>query len=269
VQYKELGQTGVQVPVLGQGTYGYGFSYGGSLTNSVNALRHGIDLGMTLIDAAESYGAGRSEKIVGEAIKGQRDKVFLATKVSPENLTYDRLLRSAEKSLQRLGTSYIDLYQIHFPNPWIPIQKTMQAMEHLIGEGKIRYVGVSNFSLKETHEAQQALSEATLASNQVEYSLMERRIEQNLIQYCQNEKITIIAYTPIARGYLLQGEIGQKLREVGRKYGKTPIQVALNWLISKEGVITIPKAVNIEHLNENIGAVGWSLSEEIQLPVPT
>lgn len=267
MEYKELGRTGVQVPVLGQGTYGSGFSFGGSLSNGVAALRRGIDLGMTLIDTAESYGAGRSEEIVGEAIKGLRDRVFLATKVSPENLSYDRVLRSAEKSLQRLGTRYIDLYQIHFPNPWVPIQETMQAMEHLVGEGKIRYVGVSNFSVKETREAQQALSETTLASNQVEYSLLERSIERDLLPYCQQEKITIIAYTPIARGYILQGEIGRRLREIGGRYGKTPMQVALNWLISKEGVIAIPKAARIEHVDENAGAVGWHLTEEIELPV--
>ncbi|MCL4436626.1 MAG: aldo/keto reductase [Thaumarchaeota archaeon] len=267
MEYKELGRTGVQVPVLGQGTYGYGFSFGRSFSNGVAALRRGIDLGMTLIDTAESYGAGRSEEIVGEAIKGQRDRVFLATKVSPENLSYERLLRSAEKSLQRLGTKFLDLYQIHSPNPWVPIQDTMGAMEHLVSEGKIRYVGVSNFSVKETREAQQALSETKLASNQVEYSLVERSIEQGLLQYCQREKITVIAYTPIARGYIMQGELGQRPREIGGRYGKSPMQVALNWLISKKGVIAIPKAVRIEHVEENVGAVGWHLDEEIELPV--
>ncbi len=267
MEYKELDRTGTHLPVLGLGTYGTGFSYGSSFSNSVDALRRGIDLGMSLIDTAESYGAGRSEEIVGEAIKGRRDQVFLATKVGPENVAYDRLLRSAEKSLKRLDTSYIDLYQIHFPNPWVPIQETMRAMERLVGEGKIRYVGVSNFSVKETHEAQQALSETTLASNQVEYSLIERSIEQDLLPYCQQEKITIIAYTPIARGFILQGEIGRRLREIGCRYNKTPIQVALNWLISKEGVIAIPKAVHIEHVNENVGAVGWRLSDEVELPV--
>lgn len=262
MDYTELGKTGERIPVLGMGTYGDAFRQGDAYTKGVEALRRGIEFGMTLIDTAEIYGPGRSEEIVGEAVKGIRDRVFIATKVSPDNAAYDDLLKSAEKSLRRLNVSYIDLYQIHWWSSRIPVKETMRAMERLIDEGKIRYVGVSNFSVEQTQEAREALSKTDLVSNQVLYSLLERGIEIDLLPYCQTEKITVIAYAPIARGKIFRGRISRRLVEVGKKYGKTPVQVALNWLLTKPEVIAIPKAAKIEHIEENAGAVGWHLSEE-------
>jgi diketogulonate reductase-like aldo/keto reductase len=264
MEYKSLGQTGIRIPVLGLGTWGLGFSHGGDFLTAVSALRHGIDLGLTLIDTAESYGSGRSESIVGEAIKDRRHEVFIATKINPSNLAYDDVIQSAEKSLRRLGTNYIDLYQIHFPNPRIPIKETMRAMEHLIDAGKIRFVGVSNFSVQETQEAQEALSKVQIVSNQIEYSPLDRSIEQNLMPYCQRERITVIAYTPLARGLILRGSIGRRLAKIGEKCGKTSVQVALNWLISKESVVAIPKAAQFEHIEEIAGSVGWRLEEGLE-----
>ncbi len=262
MDYKTLGRTGVQIPVLGAGTYGEGFRPGGSFSQSVEALRRGFELGMTLVDTAESYGSGRAEEIVGEAVRGMRDNIFIATKVSPQNLAYEDVLKSAEKSLRRLNTTIIDLYQIHWPNPRIPVKETMKAMEHLLDKGKIKYVGVSNFSVKETEEARAAFSKTDLVSNQVEYNLLNREVELDLLPYCQREKITLIAYSPLAQGEILRSRITRKLQEMGEKYGKTPLQVALNWLITQPEVITIPKASKIEHVEENAGAAGWRLTEE-------
>ena len=238
--------------------------HSGGDTDAVRALKLGLELGMRFIDTAEMYARGHSEEVVAEAVEQERESVFIATKVSPENISYDNLLRSCESSLRRLKTSYVDLYQVHWPNSQIPIKETMRAMEKLTAEGKIRHVGVSNFSKKQTREAQEALSKTSLASNQVEYSLLERSVEKELLPYCTSEHITVIAYTPLGRGSLTEGhrDRGRKvLDEVATKYRKTRAQVALSWLIAKESVVAIPKASNLEHVRENAAAAGWKLSE--------
>jgi len=201
------------------------------------------------------------------AVAEQRESVSIATKVSAENLSYERVIRSFEASLGRLKTDYIDLYQVHWPNPRIPIAETMKAMEKLVGEGKVRQIGVSNFSVQQTREAQEALSKNSLASNQVEYSLLERSIEEDLLPYCTKEHVTVIAYSPVARGNI-PGSGGEErwrtLDCVASKYGKTKTQIALNWLICKEPVVAIPKAASLGHVKENAGSVDWMLKEEDQ-----
>jgi diketogulonate reductase-like aldo/keto reductase len=222
---------------------------------------------MRFIDTAEMYGAGHSEEVVATAVGKGRDNVFVATKVSPENLSYERLIRSCESSLKRLKTNHVDLYQVHWPNTSIPITETMKAMEKLANEGKIREIGVSNFSVKQTREAQESLSRKTIVSNQVEYSLTQRSIEEDLLPYCTKEHVTIIAYSPIARGQISSGGRGERwkvLDRIAEKYGKTRTQVALNWLVSKEGVVAIPKAGNLEHVKENAASVGWKLTQDDQ-----
>jgi diketogulonate reductase-like aldo/keto reductase len=211
------------------------------------------------------YAGGHSEEVVAKAVKSQRKEVFIATKVSAEHLHYDDVLKSCESSLRRLETDYIDLYQVHWPNPSIPIAETMKAMEHLAAEGKIRHIGVSNFSVRQTKEAQEALSKSSLASNQVEYSLLDRSIETGLLPYAEREHITIIAYSPIAKGEILQSRRGQRwqtLDEIASKHNKTRAQVALNWLISKKPVVAIPKAASLNHVRENAGAAGWQMSKK-------
>jgi diketogulonate reductase-like aldo/keto reductase len=270
MDYKVLGKSGVQIPVLGLGTWGMGgFSsrYLGGEDESVKALRLGLELGMRFIDTAEMYARGHSEEIVAKAVAKERDSVFIATKVSAENLSYERLLRSCDASLKRLGTIYVDLYQVHWPNPGIPIAETMKAMERLVADGKVRHIGVSNFSVKETREAQASLSRATLVSNQVEYSLLDRSIESDLLPFATKEDITIIAYSPIARGQIPEGGGDQRwklLERIASKLGKTRTQVALNWLITKGPVVAIPKAGRLDHVRENAGAAGWKLSREDQ-----
>jgi len=268
MEFKRIGKSKTEIPVLGLGTWGMGgFSsrHLGGEEKAVRALQLGIELGMSFIDTAEMYANGHSEEVVAQAVGEAREKVFIATKVSAENLSHEGVLRSCQASLKRLKTNYVDLYQIHWPNSRIPITETMKAMEQLVAEGKVRNIGVSNFSVQQTREAQDALSKIDLASNQVEYNLVDRSIEEDLLPYCAREHITIIAYSPIARGNLSSGGRGEQWRtldEIARKYAKTRVQVALNWLIAKEPVVAIPKAANLQHVRENAGAVEWNLSRE-------
>jgi diketogulonate reductase-like aldo/keto reductase len=268
MEFKELGRSGTKIPVLGLGTWGIGgFSSMHAVedSESIEALRLGFKLDMRFIDTAEMYARGHSEEVVAKAVQDQRANVFIATKVSPEHLSREAVLRACESSLWRLRTDYIDLYQVHWPNPRIPISETMKAMEQLVSEGKVRNIGVSNFSRHQTQEAQTVLSRASLASNQVEYSLLERSIEDELLPYCERERITIIAYSPIAKGEIARGKGGERWRvldHVASENEKTRIQAALNWLISKSPVVAIPKAGSQKHVVENAGSVGWALSAE-------
>ncbi|MEM0086847.1 MAG: aldo/keto reductase [Candidatus Micrarchaeaceae archaeon] len=253
--YRELGKTGEKIPALGMGTW----KIPNDSQDAIEALRYGIENGINFIDTAEMYG---NEELVGRAIKGI-DNVFIATKVSPSNFGYDDLIRACEGSLRRLGVKSINLYQLHWPNNRIPISETMRAMEKLQDEGKIMHIGVSNFSISEMIEAQSALSHSEIVSNQVEYSIVMREPEEGLLQFCNRESITLIAYSPLARGAILKDEpLLRALKEIGDKYNKTPLQVALNYLISSGNVIPIPKASTKEHIAENLGAVSWKLSGE-------
>jgi len=227
-------------------------------TSQIESLKRGLELGMTLVDTAEFYADGESERLVGEAIKGRRDSVFVATKVWPTNLHHDDVLAACDRSLKRLGISFADLYQIHWPNPRIPIRETMGAMQELVTAGKVRHIGVSNFSIEETKKAQEALGRTELASNQVEYSLVNRSIESGLLQFCQKERITVIAYSPLGRGSLPALSIPESILT---KYRMTRAQVALNWVTWKQGVVAIPKSATKEHTEENAVSLSTRLSE--------
>jgi len=266
VETKKLGRTEVEVPVIGMGTWKLGGGYTpdyGSDQKAITSFKAGIELGLTLIDTAEMYGAGHSEELVGKAVKGAREKVFIATKVSRQHLSYDGVLKAAERSLKCLDTDYIDLYQVHAPNPSVPIKETMRAMEHLVYEGKVRFIGVSNFSVQQLRQAQECLK-YEIVSNQVEYNLLDRGIEKDLLPFAEKEGITIIAYSPLATGHLLHysGRGIETLKRLAVKYNKTLAQICLNWLISKKAVIAIPKATDIDHLKENTGAAGWRMKPE-------
>ena len=254
MEYRELGGTGEMVSEVGLGTWKY--------RGGPEPLRKGIELGANLIDTAEMY---RTEDAVGEAISGRRGKVFLATKVLGSNLKYDAVLRAAEKSLRLLNDEVIDLYQIHWANQGVPIAETMKAMEELVDQGAVRHIGVSNFSVAELREAQQAMTKYPVVSNQVLYNLKKRQIERDLIPYCVENKITVIAYTPLADGSLSgrsrfrPDKGGAVLEQVATDVGKTPAQVALNWCLSRPNVIVIPKTNSVDRTVENCGASGWSL----------
>jgi diketogulonate reductase-like aldo/keto reductase len=247
---KPLGKSGVKIPEIGQGTW--------ALRNGVEPLRLGVSLGATHIDTAEMYG---TEVIVGKAISDIRDSVFLATKVSPQHLHYNDVIKAAEGSLNRLNTKTIDLYMVHWPNPRIPIKETMRAMEDLVKQGKIRYIGVSNFSVEDLKDARDVLTSQEIVSNQVEYNLSNRDAETELVPYCKAQKITIVAYSPLGRGQVSRRK-DEILDKIAAKYKKTRSQVALNFLTREENVVAIPKADRIEHVKENCEGSGWRLSEE-------
>ncbi|MDP6560462.1 MAG: aldo/keto reductase [Candidatus Binatia bacterium] len=257
MEFKELGKTGVTIPEIGLGTWQY--------EGGVEPIRKGIELGAFHIDTAENYG---TEEAVGEAIGGQREKVFLATKVSGGHLRYDEVLAAAEGSLRRLGTDFIDLYQIHWPNPSVPIKDTMRAMEDLADSGKVRFIGVSNFSVKGMQEAQDYLARHRIVSNQVKYSLFDRGIEEELLPYCEANDITVIAYSSLARGQLTSKPLLWQRRAIGilqriaSESGKTMAQLALNWSVARPKVVTIPKSDKVERVIENCAASGWRLSRE-------
>jgi diketogulonate reductase-like aldo/keto reductase len=224
----------------------------------IQALRRGIELGCNLIDTAEMYADGKSEEVVAEAVRDVRKDVFIASKVSPGNLHRDNLMEACMRSLKRLRTSYIDLYQVHWPNPKVPIRETMAAMEELVRDGRIRYIGVSNFNVEQTNEARDVLSKSELVSNQVEYSLRSRAVEDDILPYCRREKLTLIAYTPLVRGNVPEAIIPRAICE---KYGMTPIQVMLNWVTRSECVVAIPKSADIRHVEENASSVSARFSE--------
>ena len=293
MEFKELGKSGIKISAVGLGTWqwgsrewGWGKSYGKK--EVLEAFQKALEVDINFIDTAEIYGRGKSEQLIGQAIKGHRDEVIIATKIWPWNLTSGRLFRAAERSAHRLGVDVIDLYQIHWPNPIFPISNTMKALKKLVQLGKVRTVGVSNFNLARTKAAQNALSPLELGSNQVKYNLLDRDIENDLLPYTQSSNVTVIAYSPLAHS-LLTGRYTPKtkptslvqaanprfssrnltgmnsmqkvLTSIANANNKTPSQVALNWLISKPNVVAIPGVKRPEHVVDNAGAADWRLTE--------
>lgn len=270
MEFKRLAST-TKIPVLGLGTWAMGGEREAETTDdkrNIRAIRTAIELGMSHIDTAEMYGCGHSEELVGEAISDfDRKGLFITTKVSPEHLRYDDVIASAKASLQRLRTEHIDLYLVHIPNPEIPIKETMKAFDFLVERELIRHIGVSNFSVEQMKEAQ-THTQNKIVANQIEYNLLTRNqgnttidMESRIVPYCQENDIVVIAWKPLARARLVRSGF-EILDELAEKYSRTQAQIAINWLISKKSVITIPKASNVKHLKENLGAIGWSLDKE-------
>lgn len=257
-----FGFTGEDVPVIGQGTW---MVEGAAEKErlAMEALRAGLELGLTHIDTAEMYGSGRAEALAGKAIAGRRAEVFLVSKVLPSNASYDATLRACERSLRRLGTDHLDLYLLHWESSY-PIGETMRAMGKLIDEGQIRFAGVSNFNVDRVKGAQAALRNHRLAANQVLYHLGERGIERKLIPYCQEQEIAVVGYTPFGRGAFPKAASagGKVLASIAERHGRTVRQVILNFLTRLPGTFTIPKAGNVEHTRENAGGTGWTLAAE-------
>ena len=250
---KELAATGVYLPEIGLGTS----NFAGGLV----PLRRGVELGAVLIDTAERYG---TEEIVGEALKELRNKVFMATKVSPAHFRRKDVLAAADDSLRRLNTDYIDLYQLHEPSLTIPIEETMSGMEELVDSGKVRFIGVSNFSLRQLKRVQAAMRKHKIVSNQVRYNLIDRTIEKELLPYCQKNGITIIAYGPLARGLskIQRADSTGILEKVAVETGRSQAQIALNWCTAKPGVIAITKTDSTERIVEACNASGWRLTDD-------
>lgn len=254
---------GLELPVYGLGTWQMGGRWEADSSNDdveKKAIQAAIDHGITHIDTAESYGNGHSEELIGEVLKNNdRSKLFIASKVSAQNQRHDDLLKSFEASLQRLGIDYLDLYLLHrYPEPGMPIAETMKAMDSLVDSGRVKYIGVCNMSVNRL-KAVQKHSKHPIVCNQVHYSLAMREVvDRGVLEYCRNNNIAVVAWGPLQKGQLEQAEI---LKKLAVKYNKTPYQIALNWLIAQEGVVTIPKTTRIEHLEENLGSIGWTLDE--------
>lgn len=264
MDFKEIA-SGVKIPAIGLGTWGIGGGHSPDTSRDeedIESLRLGIELQMTHIDTAERYGAGHCEEVVAQAIEPyDRKDLFLTTKVWHDHLKRGDLIKSMNASLKRLQQDYVDLYLIHWPNPEVPLKETMEALEYCAEEGYTRFIGVSNFSPELVAEAQSYLKEHRLVANQVKYSLTEQGPRAELLPYCRENDVILIAYTPLAKGNLARpGNL--VLDELAEKYGKTQAQISLNWLILQEKVIAIPKATNPDHLRDNIGATDWEIDTD-------
>jgi diketogulonate reductase-like aldo/keto reductase len=220
---------------------------GGGRAEAIEALRLGVDLGMTVIDTAEMYGEGKVEEIVGEAIAGRRDQVFLVSKCYPQNASRKRMVEACARSLRRLGTDRIDLYLLHWPGS-VPIEETLDTFMRLKDEGKILDYGISNFDARGIQRVWSAQGGGGIVTDQVLYNLSERGIEWDLLPWCRKRGLPLMAYTPLGQGALLRDPA---LARVGRRHGATPAQVALAWLLSRDGVLAIPKAGRVAHVREN------------------
>ena len=248
--------SGQTVPVLGQGTWELGED-SQRRADEVAALRLGLDLGMTLIDTAEMYGGGLAEELVAEAIKGRRDEVFLVTKVLPQHSSARGTVTACEASLRRLNTDRIDLYLLHWRGN-TPLEETLHAFESLEGEGKIRYWGVSNFTMEDMEELVSIAGGTTVATNQVLYNLTRRGIEWDLLPWCKRQDIPLMAYSPIEQGRLLSH---QALRRIADRHQATPAQIALAWVL-RTGVIAIPRTGKPSHVRDNRAALDILLTEQ-------
>ena len=262
---RKFGWTGLDVPVIGMGTWMIEGTSRHAERRAIEALHLGLDLGMNHIDTAEMYGNGRAEELVAEAVDGQREQVFLVSKVLPSNASYEGTLKACERSLKRLKTDFIDLYLLHWPSSQHPIGETMRAMEKLVDEGMIKFIGVSNFDMEQLREAQNALMKYRIACNQVLYHLAYRGIERELLPYCAENGIAIVGYSPFGHGNFLSSHSrgGKVLAEIAKRHNRTVRQVALNFLTRDSNLFMIPKAGNPDHIRDNSGAVGnWKLTDE-------
>lgn len=291
MQMRQLGMAGPAVSVIGFGAWPIGGQMGGvAKADAIAALLRSIDRGSTLIDTAESYGPGHSETIIGEALTGRRDQVFLATKVAggDGHLAYDRIIRACDASLTRLRTEYIDLYQCHWVDPRTPVEESMRAMDDLVKAGKIRYVGVSNFDVA---LLRRCLTVRHVDSIQPVYHLFQRDIEADLIPFCRDHGIGILAYSPLAKG-LLAGKYSagsvfppddersqlrsyrgeqwrsslarvERLKALAQGWGITTAQLAIAWVLANAAItVALVGAKDARQVDENADAGAITLSPE-------
>ncbi len=248
---------GEKIPVLGMGTWMIG-ERAGRRAAEIASLQHGIDLGMTLIDTAEMYGDGASETLVGEAIRGRREQVFLVSKVYPFNAGGKTMIKACEGSLKRLGVDCLDLYLLHWRGD-IPLAETVETFERLQAAGKIRHWGVSNLDVADMEELGELSGGAHCQTDQVLYNLSRRGIEWNLRPWCAARNMPVMAYSPLEQARLLKNA---RLDALAERLGATAAQVALAWLLRQDGVIVIPKASDPLRVAENFKAASLALDAE-------
>lgn len=255
----------LRLPKIGFGTWEIG---GGSYPDptkdapSMIALRAALEVGYTHFDTAETYADGHSEELLGRAVRETntpREKVFITTKVSPEHLAYENVLKSCENSLRRLKMDYVDLYLIHWPSMHMNLPEAFRALNKLVHDGKVRHLGVSNFKLKQLKTAQE-VSETPIITNQIPYRLPDLSyVENGVIEYCQQNDILITAYSPVKFRSM---RVNKTLGEIAQAHSATPFQIALAWLVMQPRVITIPMSYNPQHIKENFDAAEIELSSD-------
>lgn len=296
MKYRKLGKSDLKVSVIGLGTgqigsrpWGYGIRFGNE--DIIKVIRYAIELGINVFDTAETYGYGKSEVLLGKALNSyDRDDFVIVSKVAPWNLGYINVIKAAERSLRRLNVDIIDLYLVHHPNPLISMKETFRAMERLIEEGKVRYIGVSNFSDYMLKKAEENLSSTELVVDEVEYNVLSRRAEKGIIPYCERQNIGMIAYSPLAGGvlagkysfsnpprdrarafnflarrtFLEKAEpLFEVLRQIAEEKRASVAQVALSWIVSRHSsCIAIPAALTCEQVEDNAKATDSILSSE-------
>jgi len=291
MEYITLGKSDLKVSVIGLGAWQAGAKGWGKIVDSEvkEAILTSVEMGLNFIDTAEVYGDGHSEEVIGQVIKDFRDDIVIATKVSGNHLKPEYVERALDGSLKRLKTNYVDLYQIHWPDIYTSLRDTMKTLERLAANGKIRYIGLSNFSVCQIEEARSYLSTMDIVSNQVRYNIIQREIEDEMLPYMKKENISVIAYSPLAQGLLtfkydhatfeptdvrrnnkLFSESNIRvissflsvLREISMETGHSVVQIALNWLISKGNVVPIPGAKNRDQATINLQSNGWRLTAD-------
>jgi diketogulonate reductase-like aldo/keto reductase len=231
-------------------------------SRSMTALRTALEIGYTHFDTAEAYADGHSEKLLGRAIREtntNRESLFITTKISPEHLQLEQIFRSCENSLRRLNTEYVDLYLIHWPRVGLKFEEIFRALNHLVRDGRVKHLGVSNFNLKLLKQAQ-SVSETPILTDQVPYRLPDRTyVENGVLEYCQQNDILLTAYSPVKFRNL---PVNKTVREIAEAHSATPFQIALAWLVAQPRVITIPMSFNPQHIRENFEAADIELSGE-------
>ncbi len=288
----ELGRSGERVSAVGIGIWqwgssSWGWNRGYRRADVFEAFDRALALGLDFFDTAEVYGGGQSEALLGEALQGRQEEVFVASKVLPWRVTDGAVEKAADRSLRRLGIDALDLYQLHFPSPMVPIGRVVRAMEKLVAKGKVRHLGMSNVGVGGLRRAREALASEDIVSDQVHYNLVRRKPERRLLEYAAEDGVTLIAYSPLEQG-LLTGKYARGaaprdlvrslnyrfspgnlrraepaleiLRRMAEKRGVTPAQVALNWLVSSGPVLPIPGAKNAAHVEDAAAALAWRLT---------
>ncbi len=254
-----FGSTGRDVAVIGQGTW---YIETGNRKNAIAGLRRGLDLGMTHIDTAEMYGSGESEELIGEAIAGRRDEVFLVSKVLPSNASRKGTIAACERTLKYLDTDRLDCYLLHWRGQYA-LGDTFAAFEQLKRDGKILSWGVSNFDEDDLQEAFDVAGAGQIACNQVLYHLQERAIEHAVVPWCEQHGVAVVAYSPFGHGDFPEPDSrgGRVLEEIAEAHGATPRQVALSFIVRRPSMFTIPKTSSVGHASENAGAGDLQLSD--------
>lgn len=251
---------GCRVPALGLGTWRMG-EHAREAAREIEALKRGVSLGMALIDTAEMYGEGGAEAVIAKAIAGQRDRIFLVSKVYPHNATANGVIAACRRSLERLHTDRIDLYLLHWRGR-VPLTETVEGFERLRAEGSILRWGVSNFDAEDMRELLALPHGRHCTANQILYHLGERGAEWRLLEQCRSHRVLVMAYSPLGQGALLKH---RKLREIAARAGTTPARLALAWALSQPNVIAIPKASTLEHVNDNRAAVDVEIDSDTRI----